>query len=148
MKKVAPHISLFLVNFWNIIDLQCCVSFCYKANRANYVYAVLFGFPSLLGHQRALSRVMCAIESVLTSYLFYAEHQYCIYVNPNLLLHPTIPVSPLVSMFVLYVCVSDHLYPFSEFHLYALICSICLSLSDLLDSMWQFLGPSMSLQTA
>ena len=110
MKKVAPHISLFLVNFWNIIDLQCCVSFCYKANRANYVYAVLFGFPSLLGHQRALGRVMCAIESVLTSYLFYAEHQYCIYVNPNLLIHPTIPVSHLVSICLFSMSVSQIIY--------------------------------------
>ena len=37
-------------------------------------------------------------------------------------------------------------YHFSSFHIYALIDDICLSLSDLLHSVWQTLGPSMSLQ--
>ena len=34
---------------------------------------------------------------------------------------------------------------FSRFHTYVLICSICFSLSDLLHSVWQSLGPSTSL---
>ena len=36
---------------------------------------------------------------------------------------------------------------FSRFHVYALIYDICFSLSDLLHSVWQSLGPSTSLQT-
>ena len=36
-----------------------------------YIYPLFFEFPSHLGHQRALSRVPCAIQSVLISYLFY-----------------------------------------------------------------------------
>ena len=35
---------------------------------------------------------------------------------------------------------------FFRFHVYALIYDICFSLSDLLHSVWQSLGPSMSLQ--
>ena len=35
---------------------------------------------------------------------------------------------------------------FSRFHIYVLICDICFSLSDLLHSVWQSLGPSTSLQ--
>ena len=35
----------------------------------------LLGFPSHLGHHRALSRVPCAIQYVLISYLFYTEYQ-------------------------------------------------------------------------
>ena len=39
-----------------------------------------------------------------------------------------------------------HLYHFLRFHIYALIYDICFSLSDLLHSVWQSLGPSTSLQ--
>ena len=35
-----------------------------------YIYPNFFGFPSHLGHHRALSRISCAIQYVL-SYLFY-----------------------------------------------------------------------------
>jgi len=44
--------------------------------------------PTYLGHHRALNWVPCAIEQVPTSYLFYTH--YCIYVNPNLLIRPTL----------------------------------------------------------
>ena len=43
-------------------------------------------------------------------------------------------------------CNPVHLYHFSRFHIYALICDICFSLSDLLPSVWQSLDPSMSQQ--
>ena len=42
-------------------------------------------------------------------------------------------------------CKPVYLYHFSRFHIYALI-YICFSLSDLLHSVWQSLGPSSSLQ--
>ena len=66
---------------------------------------------------------------------------------------PTPPVSPLVSIRLFSTSVSLflpckllHLYHFSRFHIYALICDICFSLSDLLHSVWQSLDPSTSLQ--
>ena len=46
------------------------------------LYPLLFGFPSHLGHPRALSRVPCAVQEVLSSYLFYKW--WCVHVNPNL----------------------------------------------------------------
>ena len=36
-----------------------------------YIYPLFFGFPSRLGLHRALSRVPCALQEVLISYLFY-----------------------------------------------------------------------------
>ena len=36
-----------------------------------YIYQLFFRFLSHLGHQRALSRVPCATQQVLISYLFY-----------------------------------------------------------------------------
>ena len=36
-----------------------------------YMHSLFFGFPSHLGHHRAPSRVPCATQSVLISYLFY-----------------------------------------------------------------------------
>ena len=52
--------------------------------------------------------------------------------------------STSVSLFL--PCKPVHLYHFSRFHICALIYDICFSLSDLLHSVWQSLGPSMSLQ--
>ena len=52
--------------------------------------------------------------------------------------------STSVSLFL--PCKPVHLYYFSRFHIYVLIYDICFSLSDLLHSVWQTLGPSTSLQ--
>ena len=52
--------------------------------------------------------------------------------------------STSVSLFL--PCKLVHLYHFSRFHIYVLIYDICFSLSDLLHSVWQSLGPSTSLQ--
>ena len=67
---------------------------------------------------------------------------------------PTHPHSPcLVSIRLFFTSVSIflpcklvHLHHFSRFHIYVLIYNICFSLSDLLQSVWQSPGPSMSLQ--
>ena len=51
------------------------------------------------------SRVPCAIQQVLSSYLFYTYQ--CIQVNPNLPIHYPSSLSPLgTHTFVLYICVS------------------------------------------
>ena len=60
-----------------------------------YIYPLFFGFPSHLGHHRALSRVPRALQQVLISYLFYTY--CCTYVNPKLPIYPSLP-SPLVTI--------------------------------------------------
>ena len=88
------------------------------------------------------------------SYLSYT-HQ-CIHVNPNLPIHHTTTTThhlpPLVSIRLFSTSVSlflpcklVHLYHFSRFHIYVLIYNIFFSPSDLLHSVWQSLGPSVSL---
>ena len=59
-----------------IVVLQCCVSFYSIVKWISYVYIQLlcFGFPSHLGHHRALSRVPCAIQWFLISYPFYTHY--------------------------------------------------------------------------
>ena len=52
--------------------------------------------------------------------------------------------STSVSLFL--PCKPVHLYHFFRFHTYALIHDICFSISDLLHSTWQSLGPSTSIQ--
>ena len=76
------------------------------------------------------------------------------YVSPTLPIHPTLPFHLSVSRSWFFMSVSLFLpckwvcqYHFSSFHTYALIDDICFSLSDLLHSVWQTLGPSMFLQT-
>ena len=54
-----------------------------------YTYiSSFFGFPQHLVHHRALCRVPCAKQQLLICYLFYAQYQSCICVNPNLPIHP------------------------------------------------------------
>ena len=68
------------------------------------IYPFFFGFPSHLGHHRALSRVPCAIQQDYISYLFYT--QQCIYVIPNFPIHPTPPSPPWYPYICsLYLCI-------------------------------------------
>ena len=50
---------------------QWCVSFCCTAKLISSTYIPFCGFPSHLGHQRALSRVPCSL-CVNTQYLFFS----------------------------------------------------------------------------
>ena len=81
-----------------------------------YTYPLFFGFPCHLGHHRALSRVPCAIQQVLISYLFYT--QQCVYTSiPISQFIPPLP-SPApvsirlssMSVSVFLLCKEVHLY--------------------------------------
>ena len=48
-----------------------------ESARHTHVQPLLFGFPSHLGHHRALSRISSAVQQVPSSYLFYTQHQWC-----------------------------------------------------------------------
>ena len=107
------------------------------------MYPLFFQFTSHLGHHRPLSRDPCAIQWVLFSYLFHTEQ--CVYVNPNLPIHSSVfPPLAIISLFsipiILFLfCKQVHLYHFCRFHIKGRL-YICLSLSDLLHSLWQSLG--------
>ena len=102
-----------------------------------YIYPLFCVFPSHLGHNRALSRVPCVMQYVLISYLVHP--QQCIRGNPNLSNLPTPhlpPWYPYICLFSTFPslflpCKQFLLYHFCRFHIYALICDICFSLSDL-----------------
>ena len=107
------------------------------------------GFPSHLSTR----------EHWIDLSVLYRRFSWVIYFRPSSVyilapIHPT-PLSPYpkgsvhlfstsVSLFLL--CKQVQLYHFPRFHTYALIYDICFSLSDLLNSVWQSLGPSASLQ--
>ena len=97
--KTAWHFLFFFKNFyWSIVDLQrLCQFLLYsKVNQLYiYIYPLFFRFFSHIGHQTVLSRVPCAMQQVLISYLFYI--QQCVYVNPNLPIYPSLP-PPLVTI--------------------------------------------------
>ena len=65
-----------------------------------YIYPLLFGFPSHLGHHRALSRVPCTIQQALISYVLHIVSimYICQSPSPNSSHHPPHLVSiPLFS---------------------------------------------------
>ena len=110
--------------------------------------------------------------TMLCYFLLYSEVEFPVLYSMFLLLnyfihisvYMSIPISqfippshpdflPLVSirlfstsMSLFLPCKLVHLYHFSGFHIYALMYDIWFSLSDLLNSVWQSLGPSTSLQ--
>ena len=104
-----------------------------KVNQLNiYIYPLFFRFFSHIGHYRVLSRVPCAIQQVLISYLFYI--QQCVYVNPNLQFIPH-PLPPGNCKFVFYMCNSisvlqiSSLVPFFQTPHISVSYNICLCLT-------------------
>ena len=53
--------KFFLILYWHIIDLQCCMSFRCTAKWFSYAYIHI-------GYYRTLSRAPCAIQYVLVGY--------------------------------------------------------------------------------
>ena len=100
-----------------------------------------------LGGHRALSWSPCAMQQLPTSYLFYIWQ--CIYVNATFSLRPSLP-TPLKSVLnvCIYSCPTTRFIStiFLDSIYMRLAYGICFSVSDLLDSVWQTLGPSTSLQ--
>ena len=106
-----------------------------------------------LGHCKAPSRSPCAVLLLPTSQLFFTFHT--VYMSMLLSLCPTFDLPPHVLKSILYVCLFIPALPlgssvpfffFFRFHIYALAYGISFSRSDLLPSVWQTLGPSISLQ--
>ena len=63
----------FLINFyWTIVALQHCVNFCCTAEWISHI-SPPFWTSSSSGHHSASSRVPCALQHVLVSYLFYTH---------------------------------------------------------------------------
>ena len=61
-------VSLVIIQLFSMVTLHC-----YTASLlAICTLSPFFGSPYHLGHQRALRGVPCAIQQVLSSYLFYA----------------------------------------------------------------------------
>ena len=59
-----------------------------------YIYPLFFRFFSRMDHYRVLSRVPCAIQVVLISYLLYIYVCICKSQSPNLF-----PLSPVVPIY-------------------------------------------------
>ena len=93
------------------------------------------GFPSHWGHRRAPSRVPWAVRQALVSFLC------CVYVDPNLLIHPKPHCSPLIHRIVLYICVSISLWQIRPTYAILLASTVqfssgtqsCLTLCDPMD---------------
>ena len=104
-----------------------------------------------LGHCKAPTWSPCAMLLLPTSYLHLVVYT-CRCYSHFAPASPSPPSCPQVHSLCLriYSClatrfISTIFFPF-RFHIYVLSYGICFSLSDLLHSVWQTLGPSTSLQ--
>ena len=109
----SPSLSLFFLVKYSCLTMSCQLLLYSKVNQLHiYIYPFFFGFPSHLGHHRALSRVPCAIQQVLIGYT-----QSCICVNPNVpnlsLLNTSFPPSNQKSVF--YICDSISVLQMNSF---------------------------------
>ena len=85
----------FFINLYSCYTMLRQFPLCSKVNQACiYIHPLAAGLPSHSDHHSALSRVPCAPQYVLISYIFYTQYQYCIHVKPNLPIPPT-PAFPL-----------------------------------------------------
>ena len=136
------------------VALQCCVSFCSTAVWISHIYVYnppswtsLPAQPTCPGPHRTLSWAPCPLQQVPTSHLFYTWQ--CADINPNLPVHPVFPPPMSTCLYPRsdrYPCLSIGLsVSLSRFHIHALIFDICFSLSDLLYSVYQTLGMSLSI---
>ena len=101
------HSTFLKTNFsWTIVALYCCQFLLFSKVNQLYVYLcpLSFGFPSHLGHHRALSGVPCAVHEVLISYLFYRVSVVytCQSQSPNSFHSPLSMVS--IHLFSISVC--------------------------------------------
>ena len=134
-KQVSKHLT-YIYFYWSAIALQSCVAFCCTMTWVSYVHTYI---PSLvdslsahctcLGHHGALSWALRATPPVPTRDLFYTWG--CIYVNPNLHIHPSLP----------YPTLCPHIHSLG-LHLYS-----CLGIRVILchfSSFYIFLGSTLS----
>ena len=89
---------------------------------------------------------------LLLSIIYFIHSSVCMSFLSSFPIFPTVP-SPFGNhKFILCICDSVYAFPinssmpFYRFPIQAILCNICSSLSDLFYSLWQSLGPSMSLK--
>lgn len=73
-----------------------------------YICPLVCRLHSHLGHFRGLSSVLCAIQKVLTSCL-HNIYILCLYVNPSLLIYPSLLPYPLVAVSLFSISVTQFL---------------------------------------
>ena len=97
-KIEASYFFFLFISVFICCYIMLLVSTVQKMNQPyiSIYFPSCFEFLSHSGHHSALSRVSCAIQQILISYLFYTQYR-C--VNPNLPIRPN-PCSLLLSIYL------------------------------------------------
>ena len=103
--------SFFFFFFCCTVDLQGGVISAVQWSESAvhiYICPLVCRLHSHLGHFRGLSSILCAIQKVLTSCL-YNICILCLYVNPSLLIYPSLLPYPLVAVSLFSISVTQFL---------------------------------------
>ena len=149
--------------YWSIIALQWYVSFCcITTESVIYIHisphplplvsASHPPYPTPLGGHKAPTWSPCAMRLLLTSYFTFGSVYMFMPLSDFVPAYPS--PSPCPQVHSLHLCLYScpalrffkTIFNFFRFHICVLAYGICFSLSDLLHSVWQTLGPSTSLQ--
>ena len=109
-------------------------------------------YSTPLGGHKARSWSPCAMRLLPTSYFTFGSVYMSMPLSHFVPAYPSPSPCPQVHSLVglhFYSCLAPRFFMtifFFRFHIYVLAYGICFSLSDLLHSVWQTLGPSTSLQ--